>query len=112
MLFRSLTEDGVSIDDVSLPILEAYRIQARAGIHLTANDPELALIRNDTIADYIVSVQEAVNSARARMEEDGTYSKPDSALSTPGTVNGTPVVKPAHVGKTGADTLSMAFKGR
>jgi hypothetical protein len=113
--YQLLQQDGVAVDQgVDPGILEAYKLQAAAGIHLQASDPELATIDGSSLFSYLRTVNAAVEAKKARMIEEGTYQEPDTdtknALAlTPGLITGSVPAKSPYEGKTGSETLEMYF---
>ena len=115
--FDLLQADGVDPNSADPVVLEAYRTQAEAGVHLTGDMPEFAQIDSSSITAYLVSVANATSEAKARMIEEGTYqeapdTEADAPALIPGLVKGSAPNRPKHIGKSGAETLDMFFNGR
>ena len=113
--YSFLQVDNVDVADSVDPIvLEAYKIQAKAGIHLKATDPELASIDGSSVLSYLTTTARAVEAVKARMIEEGTYPGQDivadnALVLTPGLVTGKASTRVAHEGKSGSETLDMFF---
>jgi len=110
-----MQQDGVDVATAVDPVvLEAYMIQVRENIHLTAQDPELAMMDGSTMASYFVTTTAAVAAAKQRMIAEGTYQETDTDANSSlaiaaGLVNGNPVTQVPFSKLNGTDTLKYAF---
>jgi hypothetical protein len=109
--YALLQKDGVDpTAGVSAEVLEVYKMQAVAGVHLTAADPELAMIKSGSMLEYLSTTAEAVNAARQRKIADGSISTESDPLSLlPMTATGNQSNRPAHVSMSGTQTLDSFF---
>lgn len=110
--YEWLQADGVDINgDIDPFTLEAYKVQAIEGVHLTSEHPELATIDNSSNASFIATTISAVQAAKARMLAEGTLVLPEDqhAALTPGVISGVQTHKLPHEGKSGSETLQMFF---
>jgi hypothetical protein len=106
---KALAETWMAQDGLTNPHVadaEAYEIMARAGVHLSASDPEVKEIKTGSILEYLESVREVTKKIAERKAKSGV---PNPAV-VPGLVQGPPATGVPWKDMDATATLEYAMK--
>lgn len=106
---KALAQTWMAQDGLANPHpadVEAYEIMARAGVHLSAEDPEVKEIKTGSMLEYLESMREVTKKIAERKAKSGV---PNPAV-VPGLVQGPPATGVPWKDMDATATLELALK--